>query len=79
MTTSTTPPSAPSAAPLHGAVDSIIRRQQGRLLNLLRNRGTLDRETESAICTSYGWAGQDIHTAIDGGSKEARHAQPETR
>jgi hypothetical protein len=70
---SATAPSA--AAPLHGAVDSIIRRQQGRLLNLLRNRGTLDRETESAICTSYTWAGQDIHTAIDGASKEAENAQ----
>ena len=59
---------------LHGAVDSIIRRQQGRLLNLLRNRGTLDRETESAICTSYGWAGQDIHDAIDGKLPEAGYA-----
>ena len=63
-----------TAAPLHGAVDAIIRRQQGRLLNLLRNRGTLDRETESAICTSYGWAGQDIHSAIDGKLPEAGYA-----
>lgn len=61
---------------LHGAVDSIIRRQQGRLLNLLRNRGKLDRDIESAVCTSYGWAGQDIHNAIEGSSKEAENAQP---
>ena len=60
---------------LHGAVDSIIRRQQGRLLNLLRNRGKLDRDIESAVCTSYGWAGQDIHNAIEGSSKEAENAQ----
>ena len=73
MTTSA-PPSA-TAAPLHGAIDSIIRRQQGRLLNLLRNRGKLDRDIESAVCTSYGWAGQDIHNAIEGSSKEAENAQ----
>lgn len=59
---------------LHGAVDSIIRRQQGRLLNLLRNRGKLDRDIESAVCTSYGWAGQDIHSAIDGKLPEAGYA-----
>jgi len=69
-----TAPSA-TAAPLHGAIDSIIRRQQGRLLNLLRNRGKLDRDIESAVCTSYGWAGQDIHNAIEGSSKEAENAQ----
>lgn len=72
--TTTAPPSA-TAAPLHGAIDSIIRRQQGRLLNLLRNRGKLDRDIESAVCTSYGWAGQDIHNAIEGSSKEAENAQ----
>jgi hypothetical protein len=61
--------------PLHGAVDAIIRRQQGRLLSLLRNRGSLDRETESSICTSFSWTGQDIHKAIEGpSSKEAPHA-----
>ena len=64
-----------SGPTLHGAVDSIIRRQQGRLLNLLRNRGKLDRDIESAVCTSYGWAGQDIHNAIEGSSKEAENAQ----
>ena len=74
-----TAPAASTAAPLHGAVDSIIRRQQGRLLNLLRNRGKLDRETESAISISYGWAGQDIHNAIEGSSKEAENEQPANR
>lgn len=67
-------PVAIAPTPLHNAVDAVIRRQQGRLLSLLRNRGKLDRETESAISTSYGWAGQDIHHAIDGKLPEAGYA-----
>lgn len=67
-------PSAPADNALHGAVDRIIRRQQGRLLGRLPE---LDRETTSNICQSIGWIGKDIHAAISGEYQEASRAIPQ--
>ncbi len=66
----------PTAAksPTHDAIDQIIRRQQGRLLSRLRETCRLDPQTETAVCRSFGWIGQDIHEAIEGKSTEATNA-----
>lgn len=66
-------------APVHAAVDRIIRRQQGRLLGQLRDAGTLDRRTESVVCISFSFTGQDIHKAISGEFQEATHDTPADR
>ncbi|HPC49674.1 MAG TPA: hypothetical protein PL016_06040 [Kiritimatiellia bacterium] len=60
---------------VHDAVDRIIRRQQGRLLGQLRDKGTLTREIESVVSVSFGWTGQDIHKAISGEFQEAENAR----
>lgn len=61
--------------PIHSAVDRIIRRQQGRLIGQLRNKGKLDQETTSAVCRSYEWTGKDIHMAISGDYQESHNAR----
>ena len=69
-----TPVHMPPPDALHGTVDKIIRRQQGRLIGQLRQKGKLDQETTSAVCQSIGWLGKDIHAAISGEYQEAGHA-----
>lgn len=61
-------------APTHEVIDRIIKRQQGRLLSKLRETCRLDPQTETAVCRSFGWTGQDIHAAIEGKSTEATNA-----
>ena len=65
----------PTAEALHGAVDAVIKRQQGRLFGQLRDKGKLDKETSASICRSFGWTGRDIHDAIDGEFPEASRVQ----
>jgi len=61
---------------LHGAVDKILRRQQGRLLGRLREGGTLHPQAEATICRSLAWIGEDFHRAIEKQSTESLHVTP---
>lgn len=61
---------------LHGVVDSILRRQQGRLLGRLREGGTLHPQAEATICRSLAWIGEDFHRAIEKQSTESLHETP---
>ena len=58
---------------LHGAVDRIIRRQQGRALGQLRDKRALTSEIERIVCWSFTYTGRDIHMAIDGESWEPQN------
>ena len=61
---------------LHGAVDSILRRQHGRLLGRLREGGTLHPKAEATICRSLAWIGEDFRGAIEKQSAESVHVTP---
>lgn len=65
---------SPTAPDLHARIDSVIRRQQARLLDKQRERKTLTRDLEADICRSIGWIGHDLHEAIEEVSTEATHA-----
>ena len=73
MATATTPDA------LHGEVDRVIRRQQGRLLGELREKRVLTPQIERIVCWFFSYCGQDIHKAISGNFTEAAHDTPEAR
>lgn len=66
-----TPVHMPPPDALHGTVDKIIRRQQGRLFSQFREKRLLNSEIERLVCWSFTYTGRDIHMAIDGESWEA--------